>query len=471
MSMDIINTIDSVDNVDIIDITEENLHETETEPEITPEKTKMPKMTEIITETEERAVLISIITPGSSESECLTSLDELERLADTAGILSLARLYQNRTSPEPATYIGKGKLEEAKNIIKANNINVAIIDDELSPSQIKNIEDCLDIEVIDRTMLILEIFGQHAHTSEGKMQVEIALLRYTMPRLTGKGKAMSRLGGGGGGAAGARRGAGETKLEIERRNVKARIAALEEDIKRLEVSRNVMRSRREKTGLVNISIAGYTNSGKSTLLNYLTNSGVLAENKLFATLDPTTRRLKLPNGTEVLLTDTVGLIRKLPHHLVRAFKSTLDEIKYADIILLVADISDPECANQIEVTKSLLIEMGITDKPIIIAYNKTDAAYADFNENISEQGADEVYISAKTGEGVDNLLMKIQEVLERSGKQAVFVFPLNGKEQGYINYLYKNAVVSNIEYGEEHTTVTAVVDEKTKNMYREYLGK
>jgi len=449
---------------------------------------KSTKSIEIITETEDKAILISIITPDISESECLISLDELERLADTAGILSVVRLYQNRMSPEPATYIGKGKLEEAKNIIEANDINIAIFDGELSPSQIKNIEDLLDIEVIDRTMLILEIFEKHAHTSEGKLQVEIAQLRYTLPRLTGKGKAMSQQGGGEGGAGagiGARRGAGETKLEIERRNIKSKIAALEEEIKQLEVSRGVMRSRREKTGIPNIAIAGYTNSGKSTLLNYLTDAGILAENKLFATLDPTTRKLRLPNGSEVLLTDTVGLIRKLPHHLVRAFKSTLDEINYADIILLVSDISDPENQNQLEVAKSLLIEMGITDKPIITVYNKIDAvdmgqtpvggadtAATPFQKGALESEQTEVYISAKTGDGIENLLLKIQEVMESQRKSVVFVFPvyeLNGKEQGYINYLYKNAAVSDVEYGEDFTTVRAVVDNKTRNMYEKYL--
>ena len=442
-------------------------------------------MTEIINETESKAILIGVITPESSESECLTSLDELERLADTAGISSAARLYQNRTSPDTATYIGKGKLDEAKNIIAANEINIAIFDDELSPSQIKNIEKVLNeqssfyIEVIDRTMLILEIFEKHAHTSEGKLQVEIAQLRYTMPRLTGKGKAMSRLGGGGGGAgAGARRGSGETKLEIDRRNIKSRIATLEEEIKQLEISRGVMRSRREKTGIPNIAIAGYTNSGKSTLLNYLTDAGILAENKLFATLDPTTRKLKLPAGTEVLLTDTVGLIRKLPHHLVRAFKSTLDEINYADIILLVADISDPEHQNQLEVAKSLLTELGISDKPIVTVYNKIDAAGGEQTPLPPfQKGADgnsdipEVYISAKTGEGIEGLLNKIQEVLEQQRKAVVFVFPreLNGKEQGYISYLYKNAAVSDVEYGEDFTTVKAVVDNKIRNMYEMYL--
>jgi len=437
------------------------------------DKEEKSKMIELIREVEDKAILIGIITPDISETECLISLDELERLADTAGISSSARLHQNRMSPEPGTYIGKGKLEEAKSVIEADDINIAIIDGELSPSQIKNIEDYLDIEVIDRTMLILEIFEKHAHTSEGKLQVEIAQLRYTMPRLTGKGKMMSRLGGGEGGAGmgvGARRGAGETKLEIERRNVKSRIAALEEEIKQLEVSRGIMRSRREKTGIPNIAIAGYTNSGKSTLLNYLTNAGILAENKLFATLDPTTRKLKLPNGSEVLLTDTVGLIRKLPHHLVRAFKSTLDEINYADIILLVSDISDPENQNQLEVTKSLLIEMGITDKPIITVYNKIDAV--ETVENSDETvGNLEVYISAKTGEGIDDLLKKIQDVMESQRNSVVFVFPANGKEQGYISYLYKNAAVSDVEYGEDFTTVKAVVDNKIKNMYEKYARK
>jgi len=461
-------------------------------------------MTEIITETQDNAVLIGIITPDISESECVVSFDELERLADTAGISSAVRISQNRTSPDSATYIGKGKLEEAKNIIKANDINIAIIDGELSPSQIKNIEDYLDIEVIDRTMLILEIFEKHAHTNEGKIQVEIAQLRYTMPRLTGKGKAMSRIGGGGvggggaggasggagtgggGGVGGARRGAGETKLETERRTIKSSIASLEKEIKQLEMTRNIMRSRREKTGIPNIAIAGYTNSGKSTLLNYLTNAGILAENKLFATLDPTTRKLRLPNGNEILLTDTVGLIRKLPHHLVRAFKSTLDEINYADIILLVSDISDPEHQNQLDVAKALLIEMGITDKPIVTVYNKIDMVQEqtpmidmqnpderDVEDAVPYDNAD-VYISAKTGDGIESLLMKIQEVLESQRKAVVFYFPvkeLNGKEQGYISYLYKNAAVSDIEYGEEFTVVKAVVDNKTRNMYGKYLAK
>ena len=252
---------------------------------------------------------------------------------------------------------------------------------------------------------------------------------------------------------------------------RANISALEKEIAQLEKTRGLMRSRREKTGIPNISIAGYTNSGKSTLLNYLTRAGVLAENKLFATLDPTTRKLKLPNGTEVLLTDTVGLIKKLPHHLVRAFKSTLDEIIYADIILLVADISDPEHQNQIEVTRSLLNEMGASDKHFIIVYNKIDAADKAVlfeKTNIGEVDG-EAFISAKTGEGVENLLLKIQAVLESQRKPVTFIFELNGKEQAYINNLYKSSLVSDIEYNEDSVTVKAVADEKTRNMYAEFV--
>ena len=414
----------------------------------------------------QKAVLIGITTPDISEGELRVSLDELERLCETAGAAAEVRLTQNRSNPDPATYIGAGKLEEARSVIQANDINLAVIDDELSPSQIRNIEDKLDIEVIDRTMLILEIFANHAHTSEGKLQVEIAQLRYTAPRLTGKGKDMSRLGGGGGGTGGARRGSGETKLEVERRNIKSRMAALEKEIAQLEISRGVMRSRREKSGIPTIAIAGYTNSGKSTLLNYLTSAGVLAENKLFATLDPTTRKLKLPNGAEVLLTDTVGLIKKLPHHLVRAFKSTLDEIIYADIILLVADISDPEYREQIEVTRGLLSEMGASDKPFIIVYNKIDAAE---KNALPEPSFEEAFISARTGEGVEDLLLRIQSVLERQRRPVTFMFELNGTEQSHINNLYKHALISGVEYGETSVTVKAVADAKTRGIYAEFL--
>ena len=426
-------------------------------------------MNDIIDETESRAILISLITPNNPESECHRSLDELERLADTAGILSCARLTQSRSSPDTATYIGKGKIEEAKSVIAANDINIAIIDDELSPSQIRNIEESfgeLNIEVIDRTMLILEIFSRRAHSSEGKLQIEIALLRYTLPRLTGKGKDMSRLGGGMGGGVGARRGAGETKLEIERRNLKSRISSGESELKQLELSREIMRKRRKKSAIPNIAIAGYTNSGKSTLLNYLTDAGILAEDKLFATLDPTTRNLKMPSGAEILLTDTVGFINKLPHHLIKAFKSTLNEINYSDVILIVADISDSEHEEQLEVAKSLIAEMGATDKPIIIAYNKIDKIEADTAAK-SNEVENVVYISAVTGEGIDRLLNKIEEVLSKQKSSVSFLFPLN--DQSTINNLYKNSKVLDIEYRADSVAVKAVVDNKTKGMYKKYL--
>ena len=417
-------------------------------------------------EIQDRAILIGLITPEISEPECAVSLDELTQLAQTAGIDASLQLTQSRLAPERATYIGKGKLEEAKAIIEANDISLAIIDGELSPSQIKNIEDCLDIRTIDRTMLILEIFEAHAHTGEGKLQVEIAKLRYSLPRMTGKGADMSRLGGGGGGTAGARRGAGETKLETERRNAKAHIASLESEIRQLESTREQMRSRRKKSGIPNIAIAGYTNSGKSTLLNYLTGAGVLAENKLFATLDPATRKLRLPNGSEALLTDTVGLIRKLPHQLIKAFRSTLDEINYADIILLVADASDPECQNQLEVASSLLSELGIAETPTVCVYNKIDLIAP--GSNVPDPDA--AYISAATGEGIDGLLFAIQKAIESLRKPAVFVFPADGKQQGHISYLYKNASVSNVEYGDDFTKVWAMADERTCNMYEPYLA-
>ncbi|MCL2159468.1 MAG: GTPase HflX, partial [Oscillospiraceae bacterium] len=271
---------------------------------------------------------------------------------------------------------------------------------------------------------------------------------------------------GGGGTAGARRGAGETKLETERRNAKAHIASLESEIRQLESTREQMRSRRKKSGIPNIAIAGYTNSGKSTLLNYLTGAGVLAENKLFATLDPATRKLRLPNGSEALLTDTVGLIRKLPHQLIKAFRSTLDEINYADIILLVADASDPECQNQLEVASSLLSELGIAETPTVCVYNKIDLIAP--GSNVPDPDA--AYISAATGEGIDGLLFAIQKAIESLRKPAVFVFPADGKQQGHISYLYKNASVSNVEYGDDFTKVWAMADERTCNMYEPYLA-
>ena len=287
-----------------------------------------------------KAVLVGVVLQNDKRSEIEESLEELERLLDTAGGDCAAIMIQSRTVPDAATYIGSGKIGELKELCKNNSAELVVFDGELSPSQIKNLEADTDVRVIDRSMLILDIFALHAVTNEGKLQVELAQLKYTIPRLTGKGKELSRLGGGIG-----TRGPGESKLETDRRHILRRIAALEEELREVEQNRSTQRRARERAAVFGVAIAGYTNAGKSTLLNKLTDAGILAENKLFATLDPTTRRYRLPSGTEILLTDTVGFIKKLPHHLVNAFRSTLEEAVYADIIMLLLDASDPECAS------------------------------------------------------------------------------------------------------------------------------
>lgn len=418
-------------------------------------------------ETEVLAVLAAIVTPEMTEGESDASLDELERLLNTAGGVAYARVVQSRFKPDVATYLGKGKIEELATMLKESSIKLVIFDGELTPSQIRNIEDELDeVQVIDRSMLILEIFAAHARTSEGKLQVEIAQLRYTAPRLTGHGNEMSRLGGGGAGGGGARRGAGESKLEIDRRNVKARIAALEDELERLENSRQVMRSQRGKSGIPNVAIAGYTNAGKSTLLNYLTGAGILAEDKLFATLDPTTRKMKFEGGKEVLFTDTVGFIRNLPHHLIKAFKSTLDEVSFADLILVVADASDPQLECQLKVTRELLHDLRADGKPILYALNKCDRlAETPIVADIREA----YYISATTGEGIDKLLARLQEMLSSSMERVTFSIP--NTEQGKLSTLYRSAEIHSTEYTDFAVVVTATVDKRTRGMLDRYVIK
>lgn len=299
-----------------------------------------------------RAILAVVLTPEKDAREAAVSLDELERLLETAGGSLFCQVIQNRESPDNATYLGKGKLEEIGALCRDNGVQLIVCDDELSPSQIKNMEDAiekaadddqLEVRVIDRSMLILDIFALHAVSGEGKLQVELAQLRYSVPRLYGQGKDMSRLGGGIG-----TRGPGESQLEKDRRHVHRRIAALEAQLAELAKSRAVRRARREDAGVFRMAIVGYTNAGKSTLLNRLTSAGVLVEDKLFATLDTTTRKFTLPSGRELLLTDTVGFIRRLPHHLIEAFRSTLEEVRYNDALMIVIDAADPECVAQLE---------------------------------------------------------------------------------------------------------------------------
>lgn len=414
-----------------------------------------------------KAILVGIITRENSPEEVERELDELARLLDTAGGEEFARVIQNKDTPDPRTLLGSGKIAELAELCKANGIKLVIFDAELSPSQIRNIEEDIGDEVrcIDRSMLILDIFALHATTGEGKLQVELAQLKYTAPRLIGKGTQLSRLGGGIG-----TRGPGESKLESDRRHMKRRIVALEEELKELEKNRMTMRASRDRSQIPQIAIVGYTNAGKSTLLNTLTDAGILAENKLFATLDPTTRKLKLPCGESVLLTDTVGFIRKLPHHLVKAFKSTLDEAVYADILMIVVDAHDDEAREQLDVTESLLAELGAAGKPTIYVYNKCDLGVSpglpSYISNNEDPNRVVCAISAKSGQGVDVLLEKIEEIIHQGKSKVTFVIP--NSEQAALNILYKNATVESVDYGYEGVTVVATVDQKVRGMLKKY---
>ncbi|MBO5980847.1 MAG: GTPase HflX [Clostridia bacterium] len=409
-----------------------------------------------------RAVLVAL-TLDMTEEQVTVSLDELERLLDTAGGEAVARVVQSRVNPDPRTYIGSGKAEEIAEFIRTQekDVNLVVFDNELSPSQIASLEDILGVRVIDRTMLILDIFALHAVTGEGKLQVEIACLRYTAPRLVGKGKQLSRLGGGIG-----TRGPGESKLETDRRHLKRRIAALQEEIDAVEKVRATKRASRERSGIPTAAIVGYTNAGKSTLLNRLTDAGILAEDKLFATLDPTTRRLTLPDGNEVLLTDTVGFIDRLPTHLVKAFRSTLEELGYADIIIVLTDCSecDEERRRKNEVTFKLIDDLGAKGKPILQVYNKCDMAVD--TEFIPK---DAVCISAATGEGIDELLEKVSELV-REGKRILrMLFPYD--KQSEASSVHRFARVISTEYLDNGVLVTAECDAKAAGKFAAFIEK
>ncbi len=429
-----------------------------------------------------RAILVGVVMQGDTADEVEVSLDELARLLDTAGGEVFARVVQNKSTPDPRTLIGSGKVQELAELCRNNEIGLVVFDCDLTPVQIRNLEDDIrggdskmELRVIDRSMLILDIFALHAVTSEGKLQVELAQLQYTAPRLTGHGTEMSRLGGGIG-----TRGPGESKLESDRRHMKRRIDALRAELEVVEKNRRTMRASRDRSGLPRVAIVGYTNAGKSTLLNALTGAGILAEDKLFATLDPTTRKFTLPGGETILLTDTVGFIRKLPHHLVSAFRSTLEEAAYADIILLLLDASDPECANQLEVTEQLLQDLGAGGKPTLYVFNKCDRESCDtvslmavvakkglsFDaQNDSQRSA--VYISARTGQGLDQLAMAIQDMVRVGKRRVTFVIP--NAEQGALSRLYsEQAAVESVDYGYEAVTVVATVDDRVYGLMKKY---
>ena len=408
-----------------------------------------------------RAVLVSIAERSSEVAECERSLDELERLLDTAGGVAVARVLQVKDSFDPRTCIGSGKVEEISELCKNDDIGLVIFDFELTAAQIRNLENDIggEVMVMDRSMLILDIFALHAVSGEGKLQVELAQLKYSAPRLMGKGTELSRLGGGIG-----TRGPGETKLEVDRRHLKEKVAILERRLEELEHNRAVMRAQRDRSGVVKVALVGYTNAGKSTLLNALTGAGVLSEDKLFATLDPTTRKLELPCGETVLLTDTVGFIRKLPHHLVKAFRSTLDEVKYADILLIVADATDSEVADQIEVTRSVIGELEADSKPVLFVYNKCDLL--DPSQS-PEGGEGSVCVSGATGTGIDELLSKLESIVLGFKKRYNLLIPYS--DQSALSALYNSYTVDNVEYTDNGVTLSAVLDERGRGQYGKYI--
>lgn len=403
-------------------------------------------MIELGNETE-RVLLVGVSTSGQEMTE--SSLDELCELAKTAGAETAGRIIQNREQIHPATYVGKGKIEEIKDMLWETESSGIICDDELSPAQMKNLQDILEVKVMDRTLLILDIFAARATTSEGKIQVELAQLKYRQTRLTGFGTALSRLGGGIG-----TRGPGEKKLEVDRRLIKNRIAQLNRELKEVKRHREITRGQRRKSRIPVAAIVGYTNAGKSTLLNKLTGADILAEDKLFATLDPTTRALRLSGGQEVLLTDTVGFIRKLPHHLVEAIKSTLEEAKYADIILHVVDSANQQMDGQMFTVYETLRALEVKDKPVITVFNKQDKAEA--GQIIRDFQADyTVKISAKTGEGIEELLSAVETALR---EQKVAVEGLyDYKDTAKIQLIRRYGELSEEEYREDGIFVRGYV--------------
>ena len=397
-------------------------------------------------EIKEKFILVGVETGKDRMEESLTVLEEL---LETAGGETVGRVIQNLESINKATYVGKGKVDEIRELAEELGADGIVCDDELSPAQLSNLKDELDIKVLDRTLVILDIFAAHAQTSEGKLQVELAQLKYRSSRLTGLGKNLSRLGGGIG-----TRGPGESKLESDRRAIRERVSQLRSEIEKVESSRETLRKHRMSDGIPVIAIVGYTNAGKSTFLNKITDAGILAEDKLFATLDPTTRNLKIPDGEEVLFTDTVGFISKLPHNLVDAFKSTLEEAKYADLILHVADASNPEVDEQMKVVYRTLEELKVTGKPVITFLNKQDKLEEE--RIIKDIKADAVVKgSAKTGEGIDELLSKITEIL-REGKVLIDTV-LSYADTSKISVIRKKGQLLSEEYEGEGIKVKAYV--------------
>jgi GTP-binding protein HflX len=398
----------------------------------------------------EKAVLV-----GVGRSIEGSDLDELAALADSAGAEPVARVLQTRQDPNPATFVGRGKLEEIHQAVHTTGAEAVLLDDELSPGQLRNLEERLKVKVVDRTALILDIFALHARSREGKAQVELAQLNYLLPRLRGWGEAMSRSGGG----IGTRMGGGETKLETDRQHIRRRISKLRKDLKDLARQRDVKRSSRERSGVPQVAIAGYTNAGKSTLMNALTDSDVVVANQLFATLDPTVRRLRLPSGRAATISDTVGFVSKLPHDLVEAFRSTLEEVARSTLILHVADASSPELVGQIDAVRVVLAEIGAGHIPEVLALNKVDRLSEDERARLAKRfDAQAVVISARTGDGLEELMELVERSLPRFPMDVTILVPW-GRED-LTAMLHRDAEVLSEEAREDGTLVRARVGER-----------
>ena len=408
-------------------------------------------------EVRERVIIAGLHTGKSDYLSDTTdeSMAELSELVDTAGGTVVGEMVQNRPYPESGTYFGEGKLNELKDAITSLDATLVVFDDELSPVQLRNINDILGVRVLDRSMLILDIFAMRAKSGEGKLQVELAQLKYQLPRLRGMGIELSRTGGGIG-----TRGPGETKLESDRRHIRTRIAALEEEIREIKKHRDLLRTRRHKDCVITAAIVGYTNAGKSTLLNRLTDAKVFAEDKLFATLDTTSRAIVLEDNRHVILIDTVGFIRKLPHHLVEAFKSTLEEASEADFLIHVIDAATPEAENRIEVVNKVLEEIGAGAKPTINVYNKCDLT-TDF---IPPQKG--IYISAKTGQGINELLEAVSDIAPGKKREHTLLIPYT--DGGVLNSLHSNEKVLSEEYTEKGVKVTVLIDDTAYGRLKNY---
>ncbi len=404
----------------------------------------------------ERVVLVGV-GRGMEESD----LDELAALADSAGAEPVARVLQTRQDPDPATYVGKGKLEEIHRVVHASRAEAVIFDSELSPGQLRNLEERLKVKVVDRTALILDIFALHARSREGKAQVELAQLNYLLPRLRGWGEAMSRMGGG----IGARRGPGETKMEIDRQHIRRRITKLKRDIKDLARTRDVKRANRERSGIPQVAIAGYTNAGKSTLMRALTRADVVVADQLFATLDPTTRRLRLPNGRDATISDTVGFVSKLPHDLVEAFRSTLEEVTRSDLVLHVADAAFPDLEAQVEAVRGVLDQIGAGAIPEVLALNKVDLLEERDRERVSARFPGALPVSALTGEGLDALLEEVAVSIPRFPVTVTVLVPHDRGD--LVALLHREAEVLSEEPREDGIEVRARVGERVFAQVRE----